>query len=76
MPQVPVASPPTRRGERGAYRVRLPGLPVRLPPADQLARYAGIALLAGLEILDWPVALALAAGTCSPSSKATRRCAP
>ena len=32
------------------------------PRPEQLAYYAGLALLAALEIIDWPVAAAVAAG--------------
>lgn len=35
---------------------------VNLPPAPQLAWYAGMALLTALEVVDWPVALLLMAG--------------
>jgi hypothetical protein len=35
---------------------------VRIPHPEQLAYYAALAALAAAEIIDWPVALALAAG--------------
>ena len=35
---------------------------VTLPPPEQLAFYAGVGTLAVLEIIEWPVALVLAAG--------------
>jgi hypothetical protein len=35
---------------------------VRLPRPEQLAYYGALAALAAAEIIDWPVALALAAG--------------
>lgn len=43
--------------------VRLPVVgDVTVPPVPHLAWYAGVGLLAALEIVDWPVALLLAAG--------------
>ena len=35
---------------------------MRIPNPDQLAYYGALAGLAALEIIDWPVALALVAG--------------
>jgi hypothetical protein len=35
---------------------------VTLPPAEQLAYVGGIVLLATLEIIEWPVGIALIAG--------------
>ena len=35
---------------------------VRIPRPDQLAYYGALAALAALEIIDWPIALALGAG--------------
>ena len=35
---------------------------VSVPPPEQLAYYGGLALLAVFEIIDWPVAVAVAAG--------------
>jgi hypothetical protein len=43
--------------------INLPGLgPISLGPPDQLAYFAGIAVLATLEIIEWPVAVVIAAG--------------
>ncbi len=36
--------------------------PVDLPPPEHLMYYGGIGLLAGLEIIEWPIALLVAAG--------------
>lgn len=48
---------------RRATRLRVPGVgDVMLPPADRLAFYLGVAALAALEVIEWPVALAVAAG--------------
>jgi hypothetical protein len=63
----------TRRiaGKHAASRARqnnlltltLPGIgPLTLPPPDQLAYLAGIAVLTAVEIIEWPVAIALATG--------------
>ena len=35
---------------------------VHIPPLDDLAYYAGLSVLAATEVIDWPVALVLAAG--------------
>jgi hypothetical protein len=35
---------------------------VRIPRPDQLAYYGALAGLAALEIIDWPIALAIGAG--------------
>ncbi|OBG99675.1 MULTISPECIES: hypothetical protein [unclassified Mycobacterium] len=35
---------------------------VRIPTPDHLAFYGGLAALAALQLLDWPVALVLGAG--------------
>lgn len=63
------AAPP--RGRKAAEKataknsvhVSLPGIgTVTLPPAENLAFLGGIALLTALEVIEWPVAVALAAG--------------
>ncbi|MGH3795541.1 MAG: hypothetical protein ACRDRT_09135 [Pseudonocardiaceae bacterium] len=38
------------------------GVHLELPPPDQLAFLAGVAVLAVLELIEWPVAGVLAAG--------------
>jgi hypothetical protein len=44
-------------------RVRLPIVgEVTLPPADKLAYYAGIGLLAALDLIEWPIALVIVTG--------------
>ncbi len=35
---------------------------ITLPPPDQLAYVGGIAALVALEVMEWPVGLALTAG--------------
>ena len=52
-----------KAAEKNSVRVSVPGIgTVTLPPAENLAFLGGIALLTALEIVEWPVALALAAG--------------
>ena len=49
--------------QRHNLRVPLPGLgTIDLGPPDQLAYLAGIATLAALEIIEWPLACLIAAG--------------
>lgn len=42
--------------------VSLGGLRLELPPRDQLAYLAGLGLLTAFDLLEWPVALAIAVG--------------
>jgi hypothetical protein len=49
--------------EAESFAVQLPVVGrVRIPRPDQLAYYGGLAALAALEIIDWPVALIIATG--------------
>jgi hypothetical protein len=49
--------------EARGFAVTLPVVgTVRVPHPEQLAYYGALAALAAVEIIDWPVALALAAG--------------
>lgn len=50
-----------RSGETFAVTLPLLGR-VTVPQPQQLAYYGGLAALAALEIIDWPVAIAVAAG--------------
>ncbi|MET7748122.1 hypothetical protein [Micromonospora sp. NPDC005367] len=44
-------------------RVQLPLLgEVAVPPADKIAYYGGLGVLAALQIIEWPVALVITAG--------------
>ncbi|MFI6265824.1 hypothetical protein [Micromonospora sp. NPDC051006] len=44
-------------------RVRMPMLgEVAVPPADKVAYYAGLGVLAALQIIEWPIALVITAG--------------
>jgi hypothetical protein len=49
--------------EQSGLHINLPGLGrINLGPPDQLAYVAGIATLTALEIIEWPVAVVIAAG--------------
>jgi hypothetical protein len=50
-----------RRAETFAVTLPVVGR-VRIPRPDQLAYYGALAGLAALEIVDWPIALAIGAG--------------
>ncbi|MFI5928811.1 hypothetical protein ACIA3K_22965 [Micromonospora sp. NPDC051543] len=44
-------------------RVELPMLgEVAVPPPDKVAYYAGLGVLAALQVIEWPLALAITAG--------------
>jgi hypothetical protein len=50
-----------RAGE--TFAVNLPAIgQVEIPRPEQLAYFGGLAALAALELIDWPVALVIAAG--------------
>ncbi|MDT5065562.1 MAG: hypothetical protein QOK02_1717 [Mycobacterium sp.] len=63
---------PRARSHRGAvdrvreaetFAVQLPVIGrVKIPRPDQLAYFGGLAVLAAIEIIDWPVALIIATG--------------
>lgn len=56
-----------REGE--TFAVELPVLGrVTVPRPEQLAYYGGLALLAVFDLIDWPVAVAVAAGHILASS--------
>ena len=50
-----------REGETFAVNLPLLGQ-TEIPRPEQLAYYGGLAALAALELIDWPVALVIAAG--------------
>lgn len=64
VPHVPMphASMPTLPGRQQVADLGR-GVSDLLPPTDQLALYGGLGAAAALGVLDWPVALAVAAGT-------------
>ncbi|MFU8875290.1 hypothetical protein [Micromonospora sp. SL4-19] len=44
-------------------RVEIPMLgEVAVPPPDKLAYYAGLGVLAALQVIEWPLALVITAG--------------
>ncbi|WP_199561918.1 hypothetical protein [Micromonospora deserti] len=44
-------------------RVDIPVLgEVAVPPSDKLAYYAGLGVLAALQVIEWPLALVITAG--------------
>lgn len=51
-----------QRAEKFSVRLPVVGT-VRVPPPDQLAFYGVLGLLAAVNIIDWPVALAVGAGS-------------
>jgi hypothetical protein len=45
------------------HRVRLPVVgEVAVPPPDKVAYYAGVGVLAALQVIEWPIALVLTVG--------------
>jgi hypothetical protein len=50
-----------REGETFAVNLPIVGQ-VTVPRPDQLAYYGGLAVLAAFELIDWPVAIVVAAG--------------
>jgi hypothetical protein len=60
---VPHRSAVQRVREAETFTVTLPIVGrVRIPRPDQLAYYGALAGLAALEIIDWPIAVAIGAG--------------
>jgi hypothetical protein len=50
--------------EKGGHRVVITAddLRIETPPIEHLVFYAGLGVLAAIEIIEWPVALLLTAG--------------
>ncbi|OBI17237.1 MULTISPECIES: hypothetical protein [unclassified Mycobacterium] len=61
----------TRKTERPRLNIPIIGR-VRVPHADHLAFYGGLAALAAFQILDWPMALVLGAGQALAESQHDR----
>ncbi|RKR89250.1 hypothetical protein BDK92_3590 [Micromonospora pisi] len=60
---VGVLHDPRKVVESYAGRVRIPGLgDIAVPPTDKIAYYAGLGLLAVLQVIEWPLALVITAG--------------
>jgi hypothetical protein len=63
LPRVRGTHAAQKAAEANTLRVDVPLIgTVTLPPAEQLAYVGGIAILAALEIIEWPVGVVLAAG--------------
>lgn len=63
VPRVHGTQAAQRATDANSVRVNVPLIgTVTLPPAEQLAFVGGIALLAALDIIEWPVGVALTAG--------------
>lgn len=61
-----------RVGQGKSYSVELPVVGrVPVPSPEQLAVYAALAGLAALEVIDWPVALAMGVGSAVVSRRLT-----
>lgn len=53
--------PETMRGY--SRRVRIPRVgELAVPPPDRIAYYAGLGVLAALQVIEWPLALVITAG--------------
>lgn len=60
-----IAGPPVEAASVQSYarQVRLPLIgQVAVPPPDKVAYYAGLGVLALLEVIEWPLALVITAG--------------
>lgn len=56
--------------DRESIHIELPLIGrLHLPPMDHLAFYAGLGLLAVVEVVDWPVAILLAFGKALTDSR-------
>jgi hypothetical protein len=60
-----------REGETFVVNVPVLG-PMEIPRPEQLAYFGGLAALAALELIDWPVAVVIAAGHFLASSHHNR----
>jgi hypothetical protein len=60
-----------REGETFAVNLPIVGQ-VEIPRPEQLAYYGGLAALAAFELIDWPVAVVIAAGHILASSHHNR----
>ncbi|MFZ5850398.1 MAG: hypothetical protein ACOYY2_03255 [Actinomycetota bacterium] len=61
VPRLPM--PPVPRMTRDELARATEAVRANLPPADRLAFYSGLGLLAALQVVDWPVATAIGVGT-------------
>lgn len=64
MPEMPeVKMPEVRMPTRGDMDAAVQTVQPYLPSAQQAAYYGGLAAIAAIELIEWPVALAIGAGT-------------
>ena len=63
VPHIPGVRAAQEATEKNSIRVEVPLIgTVVLPPTEQLAYVGGVGLLLALDIIEWPVAVALTAG--------------
>jgi hypothetical protein len=64
LPIVHMSVDATLETKLGGHRLRISvdGTTVESPPIEHLVFYAGLAVLAGVGLVEWPVALALGVG--------------
>lgn len=62
-PEIHLPSIPVRAPHRSDVTSAVSAVRSRLPSAEQAVYYAGLGLLGALEIIEWPVALAIGVGT-------------
>jgi hypothetical protein len=53
--------PGKQQEHRPAVTLPVVGAQLTLPPPDHLAWYVGVGIMAAFELVDWPVALVIAA---------------
>src|SRR5271165_2123967 len=69
------ASKLVQQAEKFSVRLPIVGR-VSVPPPDQLAFYGALGLLAAVEMIDWPVALAIGVGQAVVARHFTDRAVP
>ncbi|HEY2764442.1 MAG TPA: hypothetical protein VGJ13_10595 [Pseudonocardiaceae bacterium] len=62
-PEIHLPSIPVRAPHRSDVTSAMSAVRSRLPSPEQAAYYAGLGLLGVLEIIEWPVVLAIGVGT-------------
>lgn len=63
LPSFPRPQLPVPRVRAGDVTGAVAGLRARLPEPREAAYYVGLGLLGALQVIDWPVAVAIGAGT-------------
>jgi hypothetical protein len=59
---MPAAKTQEQTQEGPGVTIPVAGVHVALPPRQNIVYYAGLGAMAAFELIDWPVALAVAAG--------------